>query len=102
MFFIKDLDKKKAFGIQVALSNKHPIAKTAYKDFYDRLGLDTNTDEVTIYVISSRKNTEGYANAYEMDKMSFYKNYGQAGTLPKLYFARISTLTNFELELINH
>ena len=49
------------FGIQITLANKHPIRRSAYELFYEKLGLDHKTDRVTIYIISTERNTEGYA-----------------------------------------
>ena len=53
MLFLKEskTDKNKVvFGIQITLANKHPIWRSAYELFYEKLGLDSKTDKVTIYI----------------------------------------------------
>ena len=62
-FFVKEREgKKKVFSIQVTFSKTHPRPRSAYEEFYKCLGLDPNTDEVTIYFISSSSKAEGYTS----------------------------------------
>ena len=97
-FFAKEREgKKKVFGIQVAFSKTHPKPRSAYEEFYKRLGLDPDTDEVTIYVISSSSHAEGYAKG----SLSYF--YMEIDTvtivpLPKLEFAAVKTTNNFEVK----
>ena len=87
--------ERKNFGVQVTFSKTHPKPKSAYEQFYERLGLDPDTDEVTIYVISSSSNAEGYAKGFPS---YFYKNVSITNPVPKLDFAAVKTTNDFEIE----
>ena len=79
-FFVKERDgKKKVFGVQATFSKPKP--KSTYEQFYEHLGLDPDTDEVTIYFISSSSNVEGYAKG---SPSYFYEDVGKIVLMPKL------------------
>ena len=95
-FFVKEREgKKKVFGIQVTFGKTHPKSRSVYEKFYERLGLDPDTDEVTIYVISSSSNAEGYAKGLPS---YFYQNVSTTDPVPKLDFAAVKTTNDFEVK----
>ena len=95
-FFVKEREgKKKVFGIQVTFGKTHPKSRSVYEKFYERLGLDPDTDEVTIYVISSSSNAEGYAKGLPS---YFYQNVSTTDPVPKLDFAAVKTTNDFEFK----
>ena len=95
-FFVKEIEgQKKVFGIQVTFSKTHPKPRSAYEEFYNRLGLDPDTDEATIYVISSSSNAEGYAKGF---LSYFYKKINTIFPMPKLEFAAVKMTNNFEIK----
>ena len=95
-FFVKEREgKKKVFGIQVTFSKTHPKPRSAYEEFYKGLGLDPDTDKVTIYVISSSSHAEGYAKG---SLSYFYMEIDTIVPMPKLEFAAVKTTNDFEVK----
>ena len=52
--------KKQVFAIQVTFAENHQKPSSVYKKLYDRLGMNSETDEITIYIITQPKHALTY------------------------------------------
>ena len=56
----EDKKKKQAFAIKVNFAESHQKARSVYEKLYARLGMNANTDEIIIYLITQPKHVSAY------------------------------------------
>ena len=85
--FIKEIQKdkqnKQVYCVQVTFSKDHKKAQSVYQQLYNRLGMDSQLDEIFVYIITQPKHVDGYATG------TYKKLVTGDVSLPRLHFSAV-------------